>query len=254
MKREKLLALKWSELPVEPHTGLMEKTDGVAMGVKVGVQCERCGLIGPRHVSKRNGGQFHSCLLCQCIVEEHPARRLEKSEKRNLVREAFLEKSRAEFPAQPAGDESDSATAEWENIRHRAAIEEDRRDGAIEAKIVEMRTHPDPSAYRGRKPYLFDEQDGICAGCLDRFRYRNLTVDHVIPWREDKGNGSDEPENLQLLCGACNSLKGDRTNEDLFAALIGEAREGLFGRDEEWLAKLEARPEWTRAKKGKRRA
>ena len=117
-----------------------------------------------------------------------------------------------------------------------------------------MQTHPNPSDFRKYKFQLYKEQSGICAGCLDPFRYRNLTVDHVIPWREDKGNGSDEPENLQLLCGACNSLKGDRTNEDLFAALIEEAREGLFDADEEWLAKLEARPEWAFAKKGKRRS
>ena len=252
MKREKLLALKWSELPVEPRAALMEKTDGVAMGIRTGVPCERCGLVGPRHVSRSNGGRFHSCLLCECIVNENHPRRLEKSMKRYLVREAFLVKNRAEFPTSFTGGDLGSTACESEMIRLRAVHDDERRDDSIEAKIREMRTHPNPSAYRDCKPDLFEEQGGICAGCLDRFRYRNLTVDHVIPWREDKGNGSDEPGNLQLLCGACNSLKGDGTIEDLHAALINDAREG-FDANEEWLARLESRPEWTRAKKGKRR-
>lgn len=254
MKREKLLALKWSGLPVEPHMALMEKTDGISMGIRIDVHCERCGLVGPRHVSKVNGGKFHSCLLCECIVKEHHPGRLEESKKRMLVREAFIEKSRLEFPASFVDDDFDSSTVEWENFRLRAAIEEDLRADAIEAKILEMRTHPNPIDYRKFKFQLYMEQSGICAGCLDRFRYRNLTVDHVIPWREDKGNGSDELENLQLLCGACNSLKGDRTNEYLFASLIDEAHEGIIDTDKEWLAKLKARPEWTYAKKGKRRS
>ena len=37
------------------------------------------------------------------------------------------------------------------------------------------------------------------------FPFRNMTVDHVVP--QSKG-GTDHMTNLQLLCGACNSMKG----------------------------------------------
>ena len=48
------------------------------------------------------------------------------------------------------------------------------------------------------------------------FPFRNFTVDHVVP---QSRVGTDNLENLQLLCGACNSLKGDRLQEYLVAKL-----------------------------------
>lgn len=39
-----------------------------------------------------------------------------------------------------------------------------------------------------------------------------FTVNHIVP--KSKG-GPDTDENLQLLCGNCNSVKGDRTQEYL---------------------------------------
>lgn len=46
---------------------------------------------------------------------------------------------------------------------------------------------------------------GDCAGCRVHFEIRNLTVYHVTP--QSKGGG-DHHDNLQWLCGACNSMKG----------------------------------------------
>ena len=70
------------------------------------------------------------------------------------------------------------------------------------------------------KNFLYGQQEGFCNGCLKHFRYRNLTMDHIVP--SSKG-GTDTDDNLQLLCGACNSKKGDRhTHDELVAILIEE--------------------------------
>ena len=57
------------------------------------------------------------------------------------------------------------------------------------------------------KKYLYGEQDGYCAGCKDHFQVQHLEVDHIIS--RNKG-GTDHIANLQLLCGNCNRIKGDR--------------------------------------------
>lgn len=66
------------------------------------------------------------------------------------------------------------------------------------------------------KHLLFGKQEGFCNGCGISFHFRNFTVDHIIP--KDKG-GTDTDDNLQLLCGYCNSVKGNRTQEYLLAKL-----------------------------------
>lgn len=70
--------------------------------------------------------------------------------------------------------------------------------------------------YRTHKHTLYGRQEGHCAGCRVLFPFRNFTVDHIVP--RDKG-GSDHIDNLQLLCGACNSVKGNRPMEYLIAYL-----------------------------------
>ena len=66
------------------------------------------------------------------------------------------------------------------------------------------------------KNYLYGEQGGHCNGCGEHFEKRNLEVDHIIA--RAKG-GTDHRENLQLLCGHCNRVKGDRGQEYLIAKL-----------------------------------
>lgn len=69
------------------------------------------------------------------------------------------------------------------------------------------------------KHTLYGRQEGKCTGCLSWFPFRNMTLDHKTP--RSKG-GPDTDDNLQLLCGACNSKKGSRTMEELIAALTAE--------------------------------
>lgn len=73
--------------------------------------------------------------------------------------------------------------------------------------------------YRTHKHTLYGRQEGICTGCRVLFPFRNMTVDHVVP--QSKG-GSDHLDNLQLLCAACNSMKGVRSQEEFVARLKTE--------------------------------
>ena len=71
----------------------------------------------------------------------------------------------------------------------------------------------DPRFY---KEYLYGKQKGYCAGCNTHFEDRNLEVDHILA--KSKG-GTDCRENLQLLCGSCNRVKGDRGMNYLISTL-----------------------------------
>ena len=66
-------------------------------------------------------------------------------------------------------------------------------------------------SYRTHKHTLFGKQEGKCIGCKVLFPFRNFTVDHVVA--KSRG-GTDHIDNLQLLCGACNSMKGSKTQEE----------------------------------------
>ena len=69
---------------------------------------------------------------------------------------------------------------------------------------------------RENREALYGQQAGLCNGCGEHFRTQNLEVDHIIARAQ---GGTDHIENLQLLCGHCNRVKGDRGQEYLVAKL-----------------------------------
>ncbi len=89
----------------------------------------------------------------------------------------------------------------WRNIVHRTDIPR-RTD------IGKLPRYNSPE----NRATLYGQQAGDCAGCGTHFELRNLEVDHIIA--RVRG-GTDHIENLQLLCGSCNRIKGDRGMEYL---------------------------------------
>ena len=72
-----------------------------------------------------------------------------------------------------------------------------------------------PSAHT-HKHELYGEQEGLCNGCRILFPFRNMTIDHIVP---QSAGGTDLKENLQLLCNACNSTKGTRSQAEFIKRL-----------------------------------
>ena len=68
------------------------------------------------------------------------------------------------------------------------------------------------------KKHLYGQQGGHCNGCYQHFKIQNFEVDHIIARSQ---GGTDHIENLQLLCGNCNRVKGNRGQEYLIAKLEG---------------------------------
>ena len=89
----------------------------------------------------------------------------------------------------------------------------DREDIPLRTDLGDVKRYNDPD----NKKWLFGHQDGKCNGCRHPFPIHAMTVDHILP--RAKG-GTDRIENLQLLCGFCNSTKGGtRTMDELVAEL-----------------------------------
>ena len=82
---------------------------------------------------------------------------------------------------------------------------------------IPQRTDVDaPKNYRQNKHVLYGAQEGRCNGCATAFEFRHFEVDHIIP--QSRG-GTDHLDNLQLLCGHCNRVKGSHPQEYLVAQL-----------------------------------
>ena len=77
-------------------------------------------------------------------------------------------------------------------------------------KDLPLRRAPKPS--KNIKHVLYGRQKGYCNGCKGHFEFRHFHKDHIVPMAK---GGADTDSNLQLLCGHCNSIKGDRSMEYL---------------------------------------
>ena len=73
-------------------------------------------------------------------------------------------------------------------------------------------------SYKTHKHTLFGKQEGKCNGCRHQFPFHNFTVDHIVPCAK---GGTGHLENLQMLCGFCNSVKGTKDQ----AAFIADLKE-----------------------------
>ncbi len=107
-------------------------------------------------------------------------------------------------------------------VEHRARNELGLMGGiqSIARTDIPNRTDRDPPPPLNQsKILLYGTQGGDCNGCGIHFLPQNLTIDHIVP--QSKG-GTSHIENLQLLCGHCNSLKGNRPMEYLKAKLALE--------------------------------
>ena len=75
---------------------------------------------------------------------------------------------------------------------------------------------PEPPPPKNIKELLYKQQKELCNGCKTHFPLRNLEIDHIVP--KSKG-GYHTASNLQLLCGYCNRVKGNRSQEYLLKRL-----------------------------------
>lgn len=87
----------------------------------------------------------------------------------------------------------------------------------IQQDVAEQQGNkPGPPPPKNIKGLLYKQQEGLCNGCKTHFPLRNLEIDHLVP--KSKG-GYHTASNLQLLCGYCNRVKGNRSQEYLLKRL-----------------------------------
>ena len=70
-------------------------------------------------------------------------------------------------------------------------------------------------SYKNQGHLLYGQQEGFCSGCKTHFPFGGMSIDHKHP--KSKG-GTDELNNLQMLCMRCNSSKGNKTMAEWNAA------------------------------------
>lgn len=103
-------------------------------------------------------------------------------------------------------------------------VERIKKDQGLFQEIIHREDIPQRTDLGDIPPYnipanktvLYGEQSGNCNGCNTHFETQHLEIDHIIA---KSVGGTDHIDNLQLLCGNCNRIKGNRGQEYLIAKL-----------------------------------
>lgn len=101
-----------------------------------------------------------------------------------------------------------------------------KQDQGVFKEIVARNDFPKRTDVEVQQPYnlpdnkrrLYGQQAGNCNGCKQHFEIQHLEFDHIIATSQ---GGTDHIENLQLLCGNCNRVKGNRGQAYLIAKIEG---------------------------------
>ena len=89
-----------------------------------------------------------------------------------------------------------------------------RRNPPTRTDLNDDEPKPNTVAYRTQAnlDYLYGVQRGNCIGCGLHYHAKDFHIDHITPRSQ---GGTDDLDNLQLLCGHCNSTKGNSTMDEL---------------------------------------
>ena len=87
-------------------------------------------------------------------------------------------------------------------------------DAIITLSLMRRGARPKPGTRtawpKGLRERLYREQNGLCTYCRARASSTSH-IDHIIPVNQ---GGSNDRENLQLLCAGCNLRKSDRSDAE----------------------------------------
>lgn len=115
-----------------------------------------------------------------------------------------------EFYNRFQGDGHESRSEEIRKLVNELMADEEveRKSGIYEyiltgdEKSLNLRTFDD-----NVKRTVYEQQNGVCRICLNRFDISEMDADHIVPW--SKG-GKTVIENCQMLCRKCNHEKSNR--------------------------------------------
>ena len=161
--------------------------------------CLQCGKQ-----FEANTAYHHSTGLCG----------KECKQKRNRIRQNKYKKSEKGLASKKRWEKSDR---HWLNEkRYRSTPEAKRR--AVERAIRHLKNNPEARRRRKIRDTIYMSRtqgrlrgwwkEESVKGCRVCGSFERLTVDHIVPLSKD-GDPLDK-SNLQILCKACNSHKGNR--------------------------------------------
>lgn len=131
----------------------------------------------------------------------------------------------------PSGRES--ACRECSNKQRQEAMKRPHRKRNHQAATARVRANRQkaPGQYTGEDiERQYELQNGLCSyrvlnpNCLVNLSYdtHGYEVDHVIPLSRE---GTNDPDNIELLCAHCNSSKGTKTKDEFIEYLARLATE-----------------------------